>query len=303
MGTLLILLFVAALVVGLLRTFEFAQTAGGDRTWKIHATRGVPFFALAVFFGFIAMSFTTVTAGTIGVVLRFGKPVRQLTPGPHFILPFADSVTPVSVQTSIVKPSEDAASHDLQGVHTEVTLAYHVDPAYATDVLVSLNDDAETRVIDPAILEAIKSVMAQYDVQDLISERPLVRDAIETFVRNRLAPYHIVAETTSITDFRFSADFENAIEAKVTAEQLAEKAKNDLTRIQIQAQQQVAQAQGEADALKLQKEQITPELLQLRTIEMMKDRWDGHLPSTLVEGSGGALPMMDVLAEARSKEK
>jgi prohibitin 2 len=303
MGTLLILLFVAALVVGLLRTFEFAQTADGDRTWNIHATRGVPFFALAVFFGFIAMSFTTVTAGTIGVVLRFGKPVRQLTPGPHFILPFADSVTPVSVQTSIVKPSEDAASHDLQVVHTEVTLAYHVDPAYATDVLVSLNDDAETRVIDPAILEAIKSVMAQYDVQDLISERPLVRDAIETFVRNRVAPYHIVAETTSITDFRFSADFENAIEAKVTAEQLAEKAKNDLTRIQIQAQQQVAQAQGEADALKLQKEQITPELLQLRTIEMMKDRWDGHLPSTLVEGSGGALPMMDVLAEARSKEK
>jgi regulator of protease activity HflC (stomatin/prohibitin superfamily) len=303
MGSLLVLLFVAASIVGLLRTFEFASTADGDRTWKVHATRGVPFFALAIFFGFIAMSFTTVTAGTVGVVLRFGKPVRQLNPGPHFILPFADSVTPVSVQTAIVKPSEDAASHDLQVVHTEVTLAYHVDPAYATDVLVSLNDDAETRVIDPAILEAIKSVMAQYDVQELISERPLVRDAIETFVRNRLTPYHIVAETTSITDFRFSADFENAIEAKVTAEQLAEKAKNDLTRIQIQAQQQVAQAQGEADALKLQKEQITPELLQLRTIEMMKDRWDGHLPSTLVEGSGGALPMMDVLAEARSKEK
>jgi prohibitin 2 len=250
MGSLLALLFVAALIVGLLRTVEFAQTADGDRAWKIHATRGLAFFALAIFFGFIAMSFTTVTAGTVGVVLRFGKPVRQLNPGPHFVLPFADSVTPVSVQTSIVKPSEDAASHDLQVVHTEVTLAYHVDPAYATDVLVGLNDDAETRVIDPAILEAIKSVMAQYDVQELISERPLVRDAIESFVRNRLTPYHIVAETTSITDFRFSADFENAIEAKVTAEQLAEKAKNDLTRIQSQAQQQVAQAQGEADALK-----------------------------------------------------
>jgi regulator of protease activity HflC (stomatin/prohibitin superfamily) len=292
------------LIFGLLRTFELVELQQREgRTLKVHAFRGLPYFALALFFGFVAMSFTTVTAGTIGVVLRFGRPVRQLTPGPHFVLPFADSVTPVSVQTSIVKPSENAASHDLQVVHTEVTLAYHVDPAYATDILVTLNDDAETRVITPAILEAIKSVTAQYDVQQLISERPLVSDGIESFVRARIAPYHIIAETTSITDFSFSQDFENAIEAKVTAEQLAEKAKNDLTRIQIQAQQQVAQAQGEADALKLQKEQITPELLQLRTIEMMKERWDGHRPSTLVEGSGGALPMMDVLAEARSKNK
>jgi regulator of protease activity HflC (stomatin/prohibitin superfamily) len=303
MGILFILLFLGALIIGVLRTFEYVGLPHEGRTLKVHAFRGLPFFLVALLFGFIAMSFTTVTAGTIGVVLRFGKPVRQLTPGPHFVLPFADTVTPVSVQTSIVKPSENAASHDLQVVHAEVTLAYHIDPAYATDILVTLNDDAETRVITPAILEAIKSVTAQYDVQQLVSERPLVSDGIETFVRARLAPYHIVAETTSITDFSFSQDFENAIEAKVTAEQLAEKAKNDLTRIQIQAQQQVAQAQGEADALKLQKEQITPELLQLRTIEMMKEKWDGHLPSTLVEGSGGALPMMDVLAEARSKNK
>ncbi len=303
MGILFILLFLGALIFGAMRTFELVGLPHEGRTLKIHAFRGLPFFLIALFFGFVAMSFTTVTAGTIGVVLRFGRPVRQLTPGPHFVLPFADTVTPVSVQTSIVKPSENAASHDLQVVHAEVTLAYHIDPAYATDILVTLNDDAETRVITPAILEAIKSVTAQYDVQQLVSERPLVSDGIETFVRARLAPYHIVAETTSITDFSFSQDFENAIEAKVTAEQLAEKAKNDLTRIQIQAQQQVAQAQGEADALKLQKEQITPELLQLRTIEMMKEKWDGHLPSTLVEGSGGALPMMDVLAEARRKNK
>lgn len=301
MGLLFFVLFLAAVVIGILRTIELMVDVHGNRTLKLHIPRGAPLFAIALVVAFIGLSFTTVNAGTVSVVKRFGDPIRQLTPGMHFVLPFADTVTPVSVQTKIVKPSEDAASHDLQVVHTEVTLAYHVDPAYATSILVDLNDDAEARVITPAILEAIKSVTAQYDVQQLISERPHVRDGIETFVKARLVPYHIIAETTSITDFHFSKEFENAIEAKVTAQQLAEKAKNDLTRIQIQAEQQVAQARGEAEALKAQKEQITPELLQLRTIEMMKERWDGHLPQTLV-GNSGALPMMDVLAAAGRKK-
>jgi prohibitin 2 len=187
----------------------------------------------------------------------------------------------------------------LQVVHTEVTLAYHIDPNYATYVLVSLNEDAENRVIIPAILEAIKATTAQYDAQDLISRRPVVRDAIEAFVKARLEPYHVIAETTSITDFHFSNDYENAIEAKVTASQLAEKAQNDLARIKIEADQKVAAAEGEAKALEAQKSQITPELIQLRTIEMLRDKWDGRMP-TVVSGNGG-VPMLDLLRAAGQK--
>jgi prohibitin 2 len=201
----------------------------------------------------------------------------------------------VPTQTRIVKPNEDAASLDLQVVHTEVTLAYHVDPAYATFVLVNLNNDAEERVIKPAILEAIKATTAKYDVQDLISKRPLVRDGIEDFVKTRIAPYHIIAETTSITDFSFSRQFEDAIEAKVTAQQKAEQAQNDLQRITIEAKQQVAKAQGEADALRAQREQITPELLQLRTIELFRSNWKGELPQTLIvngESKGNGLGLL-----------
>jgi regulator of protease activity HflC (stomatin/prohibitin superfamily) len=303
MGVLFVLLFIGLLIAGGFVTFRLTHNAKGGYSLELHPLRGVPFYVGALFFLFLSMSFVTVDAGNVGVVKRFGNPIRQLDPGPHFIRPIADSLTPVVVQTRIVKPSEDAASHDLQVVHTEVTLAYHTDPMYATQVLVTLNDDAENRVVAPAILEAIKSTTAQYDAQQLIAERPAVRDGIEAFVKARLTPYHIIAETTSITDFRFSDDYEKAIEAKVTAQQNAEKAKNDLTRIQVEAQQKVAQATGEAEALKVQKEQITPELIQLRTVEMMDKHWDGHLPETYIGGNNGALPMMDVLAEARAKKQ
>jgi regulator of protease activity HflC (stomatin/prohibitin superfamily) len=234
MGFVFFILFVAAFVYALVRNFALTRDSRGDMVGiGFHFLAGAPFHVLALAFLALALSWTTIDAGTIGVVKRWGNPVRQLTPGVHLVIPIAESVTPIIVQTRIVKPSEDAASHDLQVVHTEVTLAYHVDPPYATSVLVNLNDDAETRIITPAILEAIKSVTAQYDVQQLISERPHVRDGIEAFVTARLAPYHIIAETTSITDFSFSKQFEDSIEAKVTAQQLAEKAQNDLKRIQI----------------------------------------------------------------------
>lgn len=301
MEFLFVLAFLASLFGGVALALQLVKDQHGDHSIKLRPLRGVPLFLLSVFFMLLAMSFTRIDAGTVGVVKRFGDPVRQLTAGSHFVRPFADTVTGVTVQTRIVKPSENAASHDLQIVHVEVTFAYHVDPQYATSVLVTLNDDAETRVINPAILESIKAVTAQYDVKELVAERQQVRDKIENLVKDRVAPYHIIAETTSITDFSFSEQFEQSIEAKVVAEQNAEKAKNDLTRIQIQAQQQIAQAEGEAAALKAQKEQITPELLQLRTIEMMKEKWDGHLPENYY-GGAAPLPFMDVLA-GRQKQK
>src|SRR5260370_10544646 len=103
------------------------------------------------------------------------------------------------------------------------------------DILVQLNNDAERRVSVTAILESITEETAQYDVQELVTQRAKVRDGIEARVKTRLAPYHIIAESTSITNFSFSQQYEQSIEQKQVAEQNAEKAKNDLNRIRVEA--------------------------------------------------------------------
>lgn len=297
MGTIFVLLFLLGIVWAIAAPIVYYI-----KNEKIKLFTTVPGILFAGVFLALAMSFTTVDAGSVGVVRKFGNPVRQLDPGAHLVIPFAETVYPVAVQTRIVKPSEDAGSHDLQIVHFEVTFAYRVDPRFATSVLVDLNDDAETRVINPAILEAIKATVAHFDAQDLITQRPAVRDGIENAVKERIAPYHIIAENTSITGLSFSKDYESAIEAKVTAQQNAEKAKNDLVRIKTEADQRVATAEGEAQALKAQKEQITPELLQLRTIEMLREKWDGSMPNVVISGNGGAVPMLDVLSAGAKKK-
>lgn len=290
MGFLFLILGLIFLGIGVYAALDIPKA-------RFHLFKALPFWSGSFLTFLLFLSFTTVDAGSVGIVKYFGQPARSLNPGAHFILPFADTVTSVAVQTRIVKPSELAASHDLQVVHMEVTLAYHVDPRYAMSVLVELNDDAETRIVTPAILEAMKATTAKFDAQQLIAQRVQVRDEIEEQVKARIAPYHLIAENVSITDFNFSKEYNDAIEAKVTAQQKAEKASNDLKRIQIEAEQQVAQAKGEAEALRAQKEQITPELLQLRTIEMLSKTWDGHMPQTIV-GQNGVVPMLDVLKAA-----
>jgi len=48
-------------------------------------------------------------------------------------------------------------------------------------------------------------------------------------------------------------------------------------------------AQANADALRLQREQVTPELIDLRRVEVLKaiaDKWNGELSQTMMLGQG-----------------
>jgi regulator of protease activity HflC (stomatin/prohibitin superfamily) len=302
MGVLLFVVFVGLLLFALSRIVVITNIQH-DRQFSFHFMRGAPFILLAVLVFIFWTSFTTVDSGYRGVVLRFGAVTgRTLEPGPHLITPFIETVRPISVQVQVEKLAAQASSHDLQIVHTQVTLAYYQDPCCVTDIWAKLNDDALNRVVIPAIQEAIKAQTAQFDAEQLIAKRAIVRDGIEQYVRDRLNNHHIDVDAVSITDFNFSDEYNRAIEAKVTAQQNALKAENDLTRIKIEAEQKVAQAGAEAKALEVQKQQITPELIQLRAIEMMQQHWDGHLPDVYMSGQGGSLPMIDVLkAAGRSK--
>lgn len=72
------------------------------------------------------------------------------------------------------------------------------------------------------------------------------------------------------------------------------KAQRDLKRIKIEAEQKITQAKAEAEALRLQKENVTPQLVKLRQIEASIkaiEKWNGQLPR--FSGSG-AIPFIDV---------
>lgn len=304
MGTILFLTFIALLVAGIaVPVVQFIREENNKRIPLGIGLLLLSFVVLGLFNGY-----TPVEQGTVGVVKRMGAVMGTLQPGPHFVTPFVTSVDEVSTKTLIVNPSEDASSLDLQQVHTQVTLAYHFEPTtegivYIYSKLIDNSANAvENKVVNPAIYEAIKATTAKYNVQELVEKRAQVRDDIEAMVAARIKPYHIIAESVSITDFHFSKEYEDSIEQKQVAQQNAEKSENVLKQVKIEAAQKIAAAEGEAAALKAQKEQITPELLQLRTIEMLREKWDGKLPESYYGGSA-PLPIVQAAAGAQSLKK
>lgn len=227
-----------------------------------------------------------VPAGHRGVVLKFGAVTdRVLNEGLYVVTPVAESVELMDVQIHAMHAPASAGTKDLQTVTSEITLNYRVNPERVSKVYQDLRRDYEARIVTPAIQEAIKASTAHFDAERLIAERPAVRDKIVAFLTTRLAEHGLLIDAMSITDFTFDPQFAAAIEAKVTATQQALQAQNDLKRVEFEAQQRVAQAKAEAEAIRIQADAITrqggAEYVRLKAVE----KWNGTLPQFLTGSS------------------
>lgn len=231
------------------------------------------------------MPFTVVDAGERAVVLRWGKVVRTLDSGVHWVTPIAESTETFDVRTQKEEVTASAASKDLQTVTTTVALNYNLDPLEVSSIYQTLRKEYKARVIDPAIQEAVKASTAKFTAEELITKRETVKEEILTLLRTRLASEHIVATGVSIVNFDFSKEFNAAIEAKVKAAQDALAAQNKLQQVQFERDQRIAQAEGEARAIQLQSEAANNEkYVALKQLEVQLEfakKWNGVLPVNL----------------------
>lgn len=236
--------------------------------------------------------FAIVPAGHRGVLTTYGKPSEQVfDEGLHLILPLAQRMHLMDVRMQRSEGQGEAASRDLQSVNVRVIVSYHLDPKAASHVFRDIAPDltaVHTRVVEPARPEAFKAIMARYTAEELITRRTEVSAQISALLGEKLRRHGLVLDEFSIVNFAFSPTFTAAIEAKVNAEQEKLKAERDLQRIQVEAEQRIASARAEAEGLRLQRQEVTPLLLELRRVENERQaiaKWNGQLPSTSV-GSG-----------------
>ena len=243
----------------------------------------------------------TVGAGQRGVLLRFQAPTGEIKEeGLYYKIPVVEQVVLMSTQIQKYTAPATSSSKDLQVVTTEVTLNYQLNAASVTEIYTNLRQDYESRIIQPYIQEAVKSTTANYDAEELITQRPKVKDELQDLIAERVKPLGIDVVQLSITDFQFSPAFQDAIEAKVRAVQQALEAENSLKRVEFEAQQEITRARAEAEGLRLQKQQITAQLLELRQIEVQRaavEKWNGVMPDVVT--SGGPVPMLDVFRARR----
>ncbi len=249
--------------------------------------------------------FVVIQPGTRGVMLNFGS-VQDvvLDEGLHMRVPIMQKVVRINVQIMKEQGDAAAASKDLQNTTTVIALNYHILPEKANWIYQKIGVNVKETIIDPAIQECVKAVTSQFNAAELITQRELVKNKIKEILKKRLLGYNIVVDDFAIVNFAFSNAFQTAIEQKQAAEQNALTAKNKLEQVKFEAEQKVTAARAEAEALRLQKENVTPQLIALRQIEMLEKHWDGALPLVMSGGNGlSNIIDMNQLQQIKSNRK
>ena len=223
-------------------------------------------------------TFGIVRAGQRGVLLQFGAVQDKVfDEGLYIKIPFVQKVKKIDVRIQKDEVSVSAASKDLQVVTSKIALNYHLNPKVVNKLWQEVGKDYNLRIIAPSIQEAVKATTAKFAAEELITRREEVKEAVKANLSERLAERGILVDEFNIIDFDFSRAFNDAIEAKVTAEQLKLKADRDLERIKIEKEQMIAAAQGKAEAIRIEAQALkaNAKVVELRWIE----KWNGIVPT------------------------
>ena len=248
---------------------------------------GVIFFA-----GLILLKpFTIVGAGERGVVMRFGK-VQDIVfdEGLHLITPIVTSVKTLSVRVQKNDVDAEVFSKDLQDIDMDVAVNWHINPDIVNQIFQRVGDEEQIvfRIITPAVSEVVKAATAKKTAEEIIAKRTELKQEIDRELKERLVNYGVIVDDVSLVNVAFSPEFAKAIEAKQIAEQEAKRAEFEALKAEKQAQADINRAKGQAEAQRLQRQTLTPELLQKQAIE----KWNGEFPQVM--GGNGTLPLINI---------
>ena len=296
-----------------------------------HSFLPVTIIAAAVIAAGTWLSCYTVDEGERAVVLTFGEISKVTDPGLHFKFPLVQSVSRYSTRvqkTSFGDAAESilsAYSNDQQIIESyRLSITWAYDASRIEDVYRHFGAESASsvfkNVVAPTVQQATKAILGQYTAQTIIQERARLDREIEQHLRSQLDQYPINIISIQFEDINFSSSYEDVIEQTAQKKMEIEKAENELRRIQVEAQQQVAQAEARNKAVKLQadaeayqikvKAKAEAEAIRMRgdalrenpqLVELtIAEKWDGSVPQTVVQGEGSrsVVPLLNLTKEA-----
>ena len=281
LGFLFLLLSIAALVAA------FVAKTGFQRTGAFIGSAFMLVLAVMI------ASAVIVPAGFVGIVFNRGSGIekRVMNSGFHLVLPFVEIVEPHDVRTQRLSlNNEEAVSSDQQVIHTDITLNYHPLPTELWALYNEVGFDYGDKIVGPVVREALKAEIAKHKVDDLLANREVVSQNIRDYVTKKLAEKHLVMEMTSLTNVRFSKEYQAAVENKQVALQNAQAKLNELEQAKIQAN--ITRTEADAESYKIQAVQkalgTSPDFVKLEAVRKLNPNaqiiYVPHGTSVLVPG-------------------
>ncbi len=232
-----------------------------------------PISTLLLVAGVSAVALTTVAAGLVfvppqerGVVISAIAPEgyrkEALTPGLHWIIPYAEYVVyyPISKQTYTMSstPAEGAVegddsiqarTADGQLVYMDASVIFSIDPKRVVDVHIAWQDRYAHELVRPLVRGVIRDAVSQFRIEEVISTKRFdLEQMIATNLAQRLADNGLILEDFVLRNIAFTQEYAQAIEQKQIAEQRALQAKFVVEQKKQEAEQARQVAQGQADA-------------------------------------------------------
>jgi len=203
-----------------------------------------------------------------------GVRAEASTEGTHFLIPWLQRSIVYDVRTRPRNISTTTGSKDLQMVSLTLRVLHRPEVKMLPKIYQNLGLDYDERVLPSIGNEVLKSIVAQFDAAELITQREAVSNRIRTDLLKRAQEFNINLEDVSITHMTFGKEFTKAVEEKQIAQQEAERARFIVEKAEQERQANVIRAEGEAEAAETISRAVAKSgngLLLIRRIETQKE--------------------------------
>lgn len=252
--------------------------------------KGLMFF-LAIF-AVLLTSCTVIREGEVGVKRKLGKYDDNVyTSGLRGYLPAIAAIEKVSTQTNNIEVAIIIPSKEGLSIRSEISILYSVIPEKAPDILRTIGVDFEQNVILPVFRSAVADVTSRFYAKDMHSgERSTIERAIQTQMMTNLDGRGILIEAVLMKSIQLPASLATAIEAKLAAEQEAQRMEFVLQGERREAERKKIEAEGVRDAQLIIAEGLNPMILNFKAIEAFLEL--SKSPNAKVIITDGDFPMM-----------
>ncbi|KAJ5605519.1 hypothetical protein N7510_008300 [Penicillium lagena] len=203
--------------------------------------------------------------------------------GTHFRIPWVETPIIYDVRAKPRNIPSLTGTKDLQMVNITCRVLSRPRIDALPQIYRTLGQDFDERVLPSIVNEVLKSVVAQFNASQLITQRENVARLVRENLARRAARFNISLDDVSLTHLTFSPEFTAAVEAKQVAQQDAQRAAFVVDKARQEKQAFIVRAQGEARSAELIGDAIkkSKSYVELRKIE------NARQIATILQESGG----------------